>query len=66
MNRFEPIVQGNDRWDGSCSIPRHRHDQAYAALILSGGYEESGSFGRYRVRPGQRISTVSIRAAHAY
>ncbi len=33
--------------------PRHRHASAYAALVLSGGYEECGTFGRYRVRPGQ-------------
>lgn len=39
-------------WKGRVHIPRHRHVQAYAALVVAGGYEESGSFGRYRVRPG--------------
>src|SRR5271170_3812936 len=53
MSEFAHISLGNDTWGGCCSIPRHRHDRAYAALILSGGYEESGSFGRYHVRSGQ-------------
>jgi len=53
MSRFAPVNEGTDTWRGPCSVPRHRHDRAYAALILSGSYEESGSFGRYRVRPGQ-------------
>jgi AraC-like DNA-binding protein len=44
---------GPEVWDAGCTIPRHRHDSAYAAVILSGGYEESGSYGRYRVRAGQ-------------
>ena len=39
-------------WEGWFHIPRHRHAQAYGALIVAGGYEESGSFGRFRVRPG--------------
>jgi len=42
-----------ERWEGRISIPRHRHGHGYAALIVSGGYEESGSFGRYRVRVGE-------------
>jgi len=53
MSRFAPVTEGTDNWCGPCNVPRHRHDRAYAALILSGSYEESGSFGRYRVRPGQ-------------
>jgi AraC-like DNA-binding protein len=42
-----------ETWGAHCNIPRHRHVEPYAALILAGGYEESGSFGRYRVRAGQ-------------
>lgn len=53
MSRFAPVTEGTDSWRGPCSVPRHRHDRAYAALVLCGSYEESGSFGRYRVRPGQ-------------
>lgn len=33
-------------------LPRHPHAQAYAALVLSGGYEEAGEAGRYRVEAG--------------
>jgi AraC-like DNA-binding protein len=43
---------GHEVWAGSCTVPRHRHYGAYAAVIVSGGYEESGSYGRYRVQPG--------------
>jgi AraC-like DNA-binding protein len=34
------------------TIPRHIHDEAYAAVVLAGGYEEAGERGRWRVRPG--------------
>ena len=50
---FARTIQGWDTWGGRCQVPRHRHNRAYAALILAGSYEESGSFGRYRVRAGQ-------------
>lgn len=53
MSGFASILQGSATWSAGCSIPRHRHARAYAAVILSGGYEESGSLGRYRVRSGQ-------------
>src|SRR5215472_8974654 len=52
MSGFASILEGSATWSAGCSIPRHRHARAYAAVILSGGYEESGSFGRYRVRSG--------------
>ena len=34
------------------TIPRHIHDEAYAAVVLDGGYEEAGECGRWRVRAG--------------
>lgn len=34
-------------------MERHRHAQAYAALVLSGGYVEAGDRGRFRAAPGQ-------------
>jgi AraC-like DNA-binding protein len=34
------------------TIPRHVHDEAYAAVVLDGGYEEAGERGRWRVRAG--------------
>src|SRR5579883_1985880 len=36
-------------------IPRHRHQSPYLALVLSGGYEEAGDYGRRRVGPGDIV-----------
>ncbi len=41
-------------------MARHRHAEAYAALVLAGGYVEAGDSGRVRVLPGQ----VLIHGAH--
>jgi AraC-like DNA-binding protein len=53
MSRFAQVTPGEATWCGHASLPRHRHDKAYAALVLRGGYEESGSRGRHRVGSGQ-------------
>jgi AraC-like DNA-binding protein len=53
VHGFARIMSGGDTWSSHCCIPRHRHLEPYAALILSGGHEESGSFGRYRGHAGQ-------------
>ena len=37
---------------GSRHVPRHAHLQAYAALVLRGGYVEAGDRGRFRAGPG--------------
>jgi AraC-like DNA-binding protein len=34
------------------AIPRHYHARPYATLVLSGGYEEAGDHGRFRVAAG--------------
>ena len=52
MAGFAQIANGRESWKGNNSLPRHRHDQAYVAVVLSGGYEECGSRGRLRVGPG--------------
>ncbi len=49
---FAPTPSGHERRDSRAYIPRHRHERAYAAMVLAGSYEESGSRGRFRVRPG--------------
>lgn len=36
-------------------IGRHTHGTAFAALVLKGGYEESGDAGRFEVREGDVI-----------
>jgi hypothetical protein len=51
MTGFAHVSQGTDTWRGHCGIPRHRHAAAYAALVLSGGYEESKRVEKVRFRP---------------
>lgn len=36
-------------------LPRHRHGEAYVALVLSGSYVEAGDRGRLRTEAGQAI-----------
>lgn len=47
------VISGRERWNGGACIPRHTHGMAYAAIVLSGGYEECGSRGRFHVGPGR-------------
>jgi AraC-like DNA-binding protein len=37
------------------SLARHCHEEAYAAVVLAGGYEEAGDNGRFQVAPGDVI-----------
>jgi AraC-like DNA-binding protein len=39
----------------SASVDRHVHAGAYASIVLSGGYEEAGDHGRFRVSAGDVI-----------
>jgi AraC-like DNA-binding protein len=39
----------------SSALGRHVHKRAYAALVLSGGYEEAGDLGCLRVRAGDVV-----------
>ena len=45
------------RWQTirASSFGRHLHSQPYAAVVLSGGYEEAGDQGRFSVQAGQAI-----------
>ena len=52
MTTFAHTSNGRESWGAHGSIPRHRHDRGYVAVILSGGYEECGNRGRFRVGPG--------------
>ncbi len=42
------------RWQriADLAYQRHTHGEAYAAVVLSGSYEEAGDHGRFRVNPG--------------
>ena len=46
------VTNGRERWSGDACIPRHTHGTAYAAVVISGSYEECGSRGRFHVGPG--------------
>jgi AraC-like DNA-binding protein len=37
------------------SLPRHRHNDGYLALVIGGGYEEAGDRGRCTVHPGDLL-----------
>ena len=39
----------------SSVLSRHSHEEAYAALVLSGAYEEAGDQGRFRVEAGDVV-----------
>jgi AraC-like DNA-binding protein len=39
----------------TASVDRHIHDKPYASIVLSGGYEEAGDHGRFRVSAGDVI-----------
>jgi AraC-like DNA-binding protein len=43
------------RHSASERMPRHRHIDGYAALVLAGGYVEAGDGGRIRVQAGQVV-----------
>jgi AraC-like DNA-binding protein len=49
---FAGIQNGRESWGARHCIPRHTHDRAYAAIVLSGGYEECGNHGRFRAVTG--------------
>jgi AraC-like DNA-binding protein len=52
MGSFAQVTAGRECWSAHRSIPRHRHERGYVALVLAGGYEECGSRGRFCVGPG--------------
>jgi AraC-like DNA-binding protein len=52
VGAYEHVPNGRQSWSSNTQIPRHRHGDAYAAVILSGGLQESGSRGRFDVGPG--------------
>jgi len=47
-----PADPGRTRHGPREDLPRHPHDHAFAALVLSGGYVEAGDTGRHAVEAG--------------
>lgn len=52
MPTFAPVTLGRERWLSGSNLSRHRHEQGYICLVLSGGFEEAGDCGRRIVRAG--------------
>lgn len=52
MSSYSPIRAGRQIWQSGQRIERHRHDRAYSAVVLSGGYEEYGNRGCLRAAAG--------------
>lgn len=50
---FRNASAGTERLAARGHVPRHRHREAYAAIVLAGGYEEAGDTGRWLASPGQ-------------
>ncbi|MEE2565141.1 helix-turn-helix domain-containing protein [Hyphobacterium marinum] len=64
MTRLHDIVPGHDRLAPRASLTRHRHVRAYAAVVLEGGYTETGDGGRIRAAAGD-IIVHGVFDAHA-
>jgi AraC-like DNA-binding protein len=54
------------RHSASERMPRHRHVEGYAALVLAGGYVEAGDRGRIRVGSGQVVIHGAYEAHQDY
>lgn len=52
MSAFATCHFGLERWPGREALPRHRHVQTYASLVVRGAYEEAGDTGRHRAHAG--------------
>jgi AraC-like DNA-binding protein len=60
---FRDVHGGLEMLAAGAHVTRHRHAGAYAAIVLSGGYEEAGDGGRWRVGPGDVLIHAGF-AAH--
>jgi AraC-like DNA-binding protein len=50
--QFRSVKPGIETLPASFSLPRHRHLEAYATVVLAGSFEESGYAGRIRAAAG--------------
>jgi len=58
--RFRRIKHGIDTLPCGFSLPRHRHLRAYATVVLSGCFEESGYSGRIRATEGDVLIHAAL------
>jgi AraC-like DNA-binding protein len=52
---FDPVHFGRQRLTTRTGVQRHRHEESYLALVIDGGYEESGDRGRHHVAAGDVV-----------
>jgi AraC-like DNA-binding protein len=57
---FRHIAPGIETLPSSFSLPRHRHLRAYATVVLSGSFEESGYSGRIRATAGDVLIHAAL------
>lgn len=57
-----PPPAGLERIARRAHLPRHRHRSAFAAIVLAGGYRESGDAGRFEVGPGDVLVHAAFEA----
>jgi AraC-like DNA-binding protein len=50
-----PPSQGRERHCAGDFLPRHLHEEAFATIVLAGGYVEAGDTGRHRAEPGDAL-----------
>jgi AraC-like DNA-binding protein len=61
MKALPRLVQ---RLTSDVRMARHRHGDAYAAIVLTGGYDEAGDSGRRHLLPGDVVIHAAF-SAHA-
>lgn len=59
---FRATGSGAERLAAGSHMPRHRHLDAYAAIVLAGGYVEAGDRGRWRVEAGDIVIHEAMEA----
>lgn len=53
-----------EHWLPGACLPRHRHEHAYVAIVLDGGYTEAGDRGRLRLSAGTAVLHAPFEAHH--
>jgi AraC-like DNA-binding protein len=59
-HKYRDIRWGVDRLPPNLMLPRHRHREGYANVVLSGSFVEASFAGRFRVEPGDVLLHASF------
>ncbi len=49
---YRPVKFGVETLEPGLVLPRHRHANGYATVVLAGSFEEAGFAGRFAAKPG--------------